>query len=78
MAADNRRDTYSLLLEPEIGPDFPTSESHKEFDMARPITLCTGQWADLPVEELARKCSEFGFDGLELAWWRESMMSSTA
>lgn len=37
--------------------------------MSRPVTLCTGQWADLPVEELARKCKEFGFDGLELACW---------
>jgi len=37
--------------------------------MARPVTLCTGQWADLPVEVLARKCSEFGYDGLELACW---------
>jgi sugar phosphate isomerase/epimerase len=35
--------------------------------MSRPVTLCTGQWADLPVAELARKCQEFGFDGLELA-----------
>ena len=37
--------------------------------MPRPVTLCTGQWADLPVEELARKCREFGFDGLELGCW---------
>ena len=37
--------------------------------MARPVTLCTGQWADLPAEELARKCEEFGFDGMELACW---------
>jgi len=37
--------------------------------MARPVTLCTGQWADLPMEELARKCEEFGYDGLELACW---------
>ena len=37
--------------------------------MARPITLCTGQWADLPLEELARKCQGFGYDGLELACW---------
>ena len=37
--------------------------------MARPVTLCTGQWADLPLEELARKASDFGFDGLELACW---------
>ncbi|MGO8689993.1 MAG: sugar phosphate isomerase/epimerase family protein [Thermoguttaceae bacterium] len=37
--------------------------------MARAVTLCTGQWADLPLEELSRKCSEFGYDGLELACW---------
>jgi sugar phosphate isomerase/epimerase len=37
--------------------------------MSRPITLCTGQWADLPLEEVARLCQEFGFDGLELCCW---------
>ena len=37
--------------------------------MSRPITLCTGQWADLPMETLAAKCQDFGFDGLELACW---------
>ena len=37
--------------------------------MARPVTLCTGQWADLPLEELAARASEFGYDGLELACW---------
>ena len=37
--------------------------------MARPVTLFTGQWADLPVETLAGKFSDFGFDGLELACW---------
>ena len=37
--------------------------------MARPVTLCTGQWADMPLEELAMKASEWGFDGLELACW---------
>ncbi len=37
--------------------------------MARPVTMFTGQWADLPVEELARKFNEYGFDGLELACW---------
>ncbi len=37
--------------------------------MTRPVTLCTGQWADLPTAELARKCQQFGFDGLELATW---------
>ena len=37
--------------------------------MARPVTLFTGQWADLPLEELASKCGTWGFDGLELACW---------
>lgn len=37
--------------------------------MARPVTMFTGQWADLPVAELARKFKGFGFDGLELACW---------
>ena len=37
--------------------------------MSRPITLFTGQWADQPIEELAAKCGEWGFDGLELACW---------
>jgi sugar phosphate isomerase/epimerase len=35
--------------------------------MSRPVTLCTGQWADLPLETLAAKAKAFGFDGLELA-----------
>lgn len=37
--------------------------------MGRPITLFTGQWADLPLETLAEKASAWGFDGLELACW---------
>jgi len=37
--------------------------------MTRPVTLFTGQWADLPVEELAAKAGKWGFDGLELACW---------
>lgn len=37
--------------------------------MARPVTMFTGQWADLSLEELARKFSEYGYDGLELACW---------
>lgn len=37
--------------------------------MARPVTLFTGQWADLPLEDLAKKASEWGYDGLELACW---------
>ena len=37
--------------------------------MARPITLFTGQWADLPFEEVCRLASEWGYDGLEIACW---------
>lgn len=37
--------------------------------MTRPVTLFTGQWADLPLETLAQKVSEWGFDGLEIACW---------
>jgi sugar phosphate isomerase/epimerase len=37
--------------------------------MARPVTLFTGQWADLALDELAGKASAWGFDGLELACW---------
>ncbi len=37
--------------------------------MPRPITLFTGQWADLPIEDLAATAGNWGFDGLELACW---------
>lgn len=37
--------------------------------MGRPVTLFTGQWADLPLEELCKKATDFGYDGLELACW---------
>jgi sugar phosphate isomerase/epimerase len=37
--------------------------------MARPVTLFTGQWADLPLEKLAKKAKGWGYDGLELACW---------
>jgi sugar phosphate isomerase/epimerase len=37
--------------------------------MSRPVTLFTGQWADLTLEELAKKAASWGYDGLELACW---------
>jgi sugar phosphate isomerase/epimerase len=37
--------------------------------MPRPVTLFTGQWADLPLEDLCKKARDFGYDGLELACW---------
>ncbi len=41
--------------------------------MARPITLFTGQWADLPFEEVARLAGEWGYDGLEIASWGDHL-----
>ena len=37
--------------------------------MARPVTLFTGQWADLTLEDLCKKAASWGYDGLELACW---------
>jgi sugar phosphate isomerase/epimerase len=37
--------------------------------MGRLKTLFTGQWADLPLETLADKASQWGYEGLELACW---------
>ena len=37
--------------------------------MARAVTLFTGQWADLPLSELAPLARSMGYDGLELACW---------
>lgn len=34
--------------------------------MARPVTLCTLQWSDLPLEVVCQKAKAFGYDGLEL------------
>ncbi len=46
--------------------------------MPRPVTLFTGQWADLPLAELAPKAKELGFDGLELACWGDHFEVSRA
>jgi len=37
--------------------------------MVRPVTLFTGQWADLDIETMCQKAKDFGYDGLELACW---------
>ena len=37
--------------------------------MPRPVTLFTGQWADLPLADLAPLARSMGYDGLELACW---------
>ena len=41
--------------------------------MARPVTLFTGQWADLPIETMCQKAVEFGYDGLELCCWGDHL-----
>jgi sugar phosphate isomerase/epimerase len=41
--------------------------------MARPVTLFTGQWADLPIETMCQKAKQFGYDGLELCTWGDHM-----
>lgn len=41
--------------------------------MARPVTLFTGQWADMPLAELAPLAKEMGYDGLELACWGDHL-----
>src|SRR5688500_9974144 len=43
--------------------------SFRRAAMSRPVTLFTGQWADLPLETLCGKAKAFGYDGLELACW---------
>lgn len=35
--------------------------------MKRMISICSGQYGDLPFEELCQKMSSFGYEGLELA-----------
>ena len=37
--------------------------------MARPVTLFTGQWADLPFDTVCQKAKQFGYDGVELPCW---------
>ncbi|PQO32655.1 sugar phosphate isomerase/epimerase [Bremerella cremea] len=37
--------------------------------MARPVTMFTGQWADMKLDDMAKTMKGFGFDGLELACW---------
>ena len=41
--------------------------------MSRPVTLFTGQWADLPIEKICQKAKSFGYDGLELCTWGDHM-----
>ena len=57
-----------------LRPEKPGEESA----MSRPVTLFTGQWADLPFEEVCKKASAWGYDGLEIACWGDHMDVRTA
>lgn len=37
--------------------------------MPRPVTLFSGQWADLPFDIMCEKAKSFGYDGVEIACW---------
>lgn len=37
--------------------------------MPRPVTLFSGQWADLTFDTLCAKAKSFGYDGVEIACW---------
>ncbi len=39
----------------------------------RPVTIFTGQWADIAFEDLCKKMANFGYDGLEIACWGDHM-----
>lgn len=41
--------------------------------MGRAVTIFTGQWADLPLEEVAKIMAGFGYDGLEMACWGDHL-----
>ncbi len=41
--------------------------------MARPVTIFTGQFADLPFEEVCKMMSGYGYEGLEIACWGDHM-----
>ena len=46
--------------------------------MARPVTLFTGQWADLSLEVICEKASRWGYDGIELPCWGDHFNVQTA
>lgn len=46
--------------------------------MPRPVTLFTGQWADLALADLAPKVKAMGYDGVELACWGDHFDVSAA
>ncbi|MCS6850976.1 MAG: sugar phosphate isomerase/epimerase [Gemmataceae bacterium] len=41
--------------------------------MPRSVLLFTGPWADLPLEEVANRASDWGYQGLELCCWGDHL-----
>nr|AGS52169.1 inosose isomerase [uncultured bacterium contig00049] len=41
--------------------------------MSRPVTLFSGQWADLPFEKFCEKVKSFGYEGIEIACWGDHL-----
>jgi len=41
--------------------------------MSRPVTIFSGQWADLPFESFCEKVKSFGYDGVEIASWGDHL-----
>jgi sugar phosphate isomerase/epimerase len=41
--------------------------------MPRPVLLCSSSWADLPLEGLAGRARDWGFQGLELCCWGDHL-----
>ncbi|MCF7944682.1 MAG: sugar phosphate isomerase/epimerase [Spirochaetia bacterium] len=46
--------------------------------MARPVTIFSGQWADMKFEDLCETMGKFGYDGIEVACWGDHMDVSKA
>jgi sugar phosphate isomerase/epimerase len=57
-----------LAFGPALSLD-PAKLNPQNHAMPRPITLFTGQWADLSLAELAPQVKAMGYDGVELACW---------
>jgi len=41
--------------------------------MSRPVTIFSGQWADLPFDKFCEKIKSFGYDGAEIACWGDHL-----
>ena len=46
--------------------------------MERPVTIFTGQWADLGLEEMCRTAKDMGYEGLEIASWGQIDLQKAA